>query len=65
MIVASNRRAEEIFSQPIGTCLLGLMAGDALPEVLLQLLQKLYPSTQSILISRVVVLIYTVCTLMG
>ncbi|MGZ8175740.1 response regulator [Methylobacter sp.] len=44
MIVASNRRAEEIFSQPIGTCLLGLMAGDALPEVLLQLLQKLYPS---------------------
>jgi len=44
MIVASNRRAEEIFCQPIGTCLLGLMAGDALPEVLLQLLQKLYPS---------------------
>jgi len=44
MIVASNRRAEEIFCQPMGTCLLGLMAGDALPEVLLQLLQKLYPS---------------------
>lgn len=44
MIVASNRCAEEIFCQPPGTCLLGLMAGDVLPEVLLQLLQNLYPS---------------------
>lgn len=43
MIVASNRRAEEIFCQPAGICLLGLMAGDVLPEVLLQLLQNLYP----------------------
>jgi len=43
MIVVSNKCAEEIFGQPPGTCLLGLMAGDALPEVLLQLLQKIYP----------------------
>ncbi|MFZ2406900.1 MAG: response regulator [Methylobacter sp.] len=43
MIVASNRRAEALFCQPLGSCLLGLMAGDALPEVLLQLLQKVYP----------------------
>jgi response regulator RpfG family c-di-GMP phosphodiesterase len=43
MIVASNRRAEEIFCQPAGICLLGLMAGDVLPEVLLKLLQNLYP----------------------
>jgi response regulator RpfG family c-di-GMP phosphodiesterase len=42
MIVASNRRAETIFCQPSGTCLLGLMADDVLPEVLLQLLQKIY-----------------------
>jgi len=38
MIVASNRRAEALFCQPPG-CLLGLMAGDVLPEALLQLLQ--------------------------
>ncbi|MDP1666785.1 MAG: response regulator [Methylobacter sp.] len=43
MIVISNKRAEEIFGQPPGTCLLGLMAGDALPDELLQLLQKVYP----------------------
>ncbi|EGW20029.1 response regulator [Methylobacter tundripaludum] len=43
MIVVSNKCAEEIFGQPPGTCLLGLMAGDALPDVLLQLLQKIYP----------------------
>jgi len=43
MIVVSNKCAEKIFGQPSGTCLLGLMAGDALPEVLLQLLQKIYP----------------------
>ena len=42
MIVASNRRAEAILCQPPGTCLLGLMAGDVLPEVLLQLLQNTY-----------------------
>lgn len=42
MIVASNRRAETIFGQPPGTCLLGLMAGDVLPDALLQLLQKVY-----------------------
>ncbi|MDO9047369.1 MAG: response regulator [Methylobacter sp.] len=39
MIVASNRRAEALFCQPPG-CLLGLMAGDILPEALLQLLQN-------------------------
>jgi response regulator RpfG family c-di-GMP phosphodiesterase len=39
MIVASNRRAEALFCQPPGTCLLGLMAGNVLPEALLQLLQ--------------------------
>ncbi|TRW89715.1 response regulator [Candidatus Methylobacter oryzae] len=44
MIVVSNRRAEEIFCQPTGICLLGLMAGDVLPEVLLKLLQDHYPS---------------------
>ncbi len=44
MIVVSNRRAEEIFCQSTGICLLGLMAGDVLPEVLLELLQDLYPS---------------------
>jgi response regulator RpfG family c-di-GMP phosphodiesterase len=43
MIVASNRRAEALFCQPLGSCLLGLMADDALPEVLLQLLQNVYP----------------------
>jgi len=43
MIVISNKRAEEIFGQPPGTCLLGLMAVDALPDVLLQLLQKICP----------------------
>jgi len=43
MIVISNKRAEAIFGQPPGTCLLGLMAVDALPDVLLQLLQKVYP----------------------
>lgn len=43
MIVISNKRAEEIFGQPPGACLLGLMAGDALPDELLQLLQKVYP----------------------
>jgi len=42
MIVASNRRAEAILCQPPGACLLGLMAGDVLPEVLLQLLQNTY-----------------------
>ncbi len=46
MIVASNRRAEEIFSQPPSTCLLGLMAREVLPEMLLQLLQSFYPSDQ-------------------
>jgi response regulator RpfG family c-di-GMP phosphodiesterase len=44
MIVVSNRRAEEIFCQPTGICLLGLMAGDVLPEVLLELLQDHCPS---------------------
>ncbi|HEY8035189.1 MAG TPA: response regulator [Methylobacter sp.] len=43
MIVVANRRAEEIFCQPPCTCLFGLMAGDVLPEVLLQLLQTVYP----------------------
>jgi len=46
MIVASNRRAEEIFCQPPSTCLLGLMAREVLPEMLLQLLQTFYPSDQ-------------------
>lgn len=43
MIVTSNRRAEGLFCQPPGTCLIGLMAGDVLPEALLQLLQKVHP----------------------
>jgi response regulator RpfG family c-di-GMP phosphodiesterase len=42
MIVASNRRAEAIFCQPPGGCLLGLMVDDVLPEALLQLLQDTY-----------------------
>ncbi|MDO9422676.1 MAG: response regulator [Methylobacter sp.] len=42
MIVVSNRCAEALFDQPPGTCLLGLMAGDVLPEALLQLLQDTY-----------------------
>ncbi|MDO9269498.1 MAG: response regulator [Methylobacter sp.] len=42
MIVASNRRAEAIFCQSLGTCLLGLMADDVLPEAILQLLQDTY-----------------------
>ncbi len=37
MIVASNRHAEALFGQ--SPCLLGLMAGNVLPETLLQLLQ--------------------------
>ena len=47
MIVASNRLAEAIFCQYPGTCLLGSMAGDILPEALLQLLQANY-SGQSV-----------------
>lgn len=43
MIVASNRRAEALLCHPSGTCLLGLMADDVLPEALLQLLQKFRP----------------------
>jgi len=39
MIVVSNRCAEALFCQAPGTCLLGLMAGNVLPETLLQLLQ--------------------------
>ena len=42
MIVASNRRAEALFCQPPGICLLGLMADNVLPDVLLQLLQDTY-----------------------
>lgn len=38
-IVVSNRCADAIFCQAPGACLLGLMAGDCLPEALLQLLQ--------------------------
>ncbi|TAK63297.1 response regulator [Methylobacter sp.] len=44
MIVASNRRAEALFCRAPNACLLGLIAGEALPEALLQLLQKAYSS---------------------
>jgi FixJ family two-component response regulator len=43
MIVASNRQAEALFCQPPCACLFGLMAGDVLPDALLQLLQNIYP----------------------
>lgn len=39
MIVASNRRAEEILCHLPYTCLLGLIADDVLPDELLQLLE--------------------------
>ncbi len=39
MIVVSNRLAETLFCEPRG-CLLGLIAGDVLPEALLHLLQE-------------------------
>lgn len=42
MIVASNRRAEEILCNLPCTCLLGLIADDVLPDELLQLLQSIY-----------------------
>lgn len=45
MIVASNQRAEEIFCHPPWTCLLGLMADDILPSVLLGLLTTFYSAS--------------------
>ncbi|MDI1293881.1 MAG: response regulator [Methylobacter sp.] len=47
MIVASNRLADALFCPAQGACLLGSMAGDILPEALLQLLQA-YCSGQSV-----------------
>lgn len=42
MVVACNRRADALFCQSPGACLLGSMADDVLPDALLQLLQNAY-----------------------
>jgi response regulator RpfG family c-di-GMP phosphodiesterase len=40
MIAASNRRADALFRRHPGECLLGSLAGDYLPEILLHVLQN-------------------------
>jgi response regulator RpfG family c-di-GMP phosphodiesterase len=43
MIAASNRRADALFRRHSGECMLGSLASDYLPEILLQVLQKKNP----------------------
>lgn len=44
MIAASNRQADALFRRNPGECLLGSLASDYLPEILLQVLQNAIPA---------------------
>jgi response regulator RpfG family c-di-GMP phosphodiesterase len=44
MIAASNRRADALFRRHPGECLLGSLASEYLPEILLQVLQNAIPA---------------------
>lgn len=44
MIAASNRQADALFRSHPGECLLGSLASDYLPEILLQMLQNTIPA---------------------